>query len=238
LQACLLVYHLQYGSRRWIGEVLDSVRAQLKLAPVPELELAGELTEKFSVPFVLFLDPPKLSTGRLLWSLNASSLAGLTGFAKKVCDQLLQRDDLATAKLTRSMVLQSAAALEVEDERCFELLAEARREAVKEQRPLGELLVIEFEQRLLRGKFAGLRRLFGELQANHLENPRVQQHLYRVLLDFGLLSQDGRVRLPVEEPERAAAGGIWTPDSAAAGEPAAEIAGESTSGSKLWIPGS
>jgi hypothetical protein len=99
------------------------------------------------------------------------------------------------------MVLQTRAMLAVEDDRCFECLAEARREASKEQRSIGELLVTELEQRLMRGRFNGVRRLFEEIQANYLDNPRVEQQLFRALMNLGLVTQDGRVRLPAETPE-------------------------------------
>lgn len=237
LQACLLFYHLQHGARYWIDNVLEEVRAKIGLGAVPELEVSGEFSEAFSLPFVLFLDPKKLSTGRLGWSLGASTLAGLTKHADKICEELLHRDDLSSARLSRSMILQTRAMLVVDDERCFEYLAEARREAVKEQRSVGELLVTELEQRLMRGRFQGVRRLFEEIQANHLDNPRVEQQLYRTLMNLGLVTQDGRVRLPTETPERPAAGGLWTPDGSSAGDSGAAAAAEPSGGSKLWIPG-
>ncbi|MFN5320236.1 MAG: tetratricopeptide repeat protein [Planctomycetota bacterium] len=237
LQACLLVYHLQYGARFWIEEVLQETRQKLGLGAVPELEVSGEFSEGFSVPFVLFLDPKKLTTGRLGWSLGASTLAGLTQYADRICEELLRRDDLASARLSRSMVLQTRAMLAVEDDRCFECLAEARREASKEQRSIGELLVTELEQRLMRGRFNGVRRLFEEIQANYLDNPRVEQQLFRALMNMGLVTQDGRVRLPAETPERPASGGLWTPDGGGSSDSGTAAVAEPTGGSKLWIPG-
>ena len=237
LQACLLVYHLQYGSRFWIDDVLPEVRQKLGLAAVPELEVAGELSEGFSLPFVLFLDPKKLNTGRLGWSLGASTLAGLTQFADRVCAELLQREDLSSARMSRSMILQTRAMLVLDDDRCFEYLTEARREASKEQRPVGELLVTELEQRLRRGRFAGVRRLFEEIQANHLDNPRVEQQLFRALMGLGLVTQDGRVRLPAEPAERPTGSGLWTPDGSGSSDAGTASVAEPSGGSKLWIPG-
>jgi tetratricopeptide (TPR) repeat protein len=234
LRASLLLYHLDYDSRPWIAEVLDEVRQSLKLSELPDFEPRGLETSELSPVYALFLNPAKLTTPQLAWCFSMGMMSGLAGLARKTCDELLKRDNLSESNLSKSILLQSAAMLEVDDDRCFELLGEARREAAREQRSLGEILVAEFEQRLLRGRFQGVRRLFEEIQTNHLDNPRVEEQFYRTLMSMGLLSQDGRVRLPIESPEPTTGSKLWTPDGSAS---SADAVAEPTGGSKLWIPG-
>jgi hypothetical protein len=234
LRASLLLYHLDYDSRPWIAEVLDEVRQSLKLSELSDFEPRGLETGELSPVYALFLNPAKLTTPQLGWCFSMGMMSGLAGLARKTCDELLKRDNLSESNLSKSMLLQSAAMLEVDDDRCFELLGEARREAAREQRSLGEILVAEFEQRLLRGRFQGVRRLFEEIQTNHLDNPRVEEQFYRTLMSMGLLSQDGRVRLPIESPEPTSGSKLWTPDGSSS---SADAVAEPTGGSKLWIPG-
>jgi hypothetical protein len=163
-------------------------------------------------------------------------LVGLSRQTELICEEMLRRDDLNSAKVSRSVVLETLGMVAVDDDRCLQLLAEARREASKEQRPIGELLVRELDQRLKRYRHSGVRRLFEEIQANHLDNPRVEQQLYQSLMSLGLITADGRVRLPAEPSERSSSGGLWTPAEGA--EAVGGTAADSSGGSKLWIPGS
>ena len=112
----------------------------------------------------------------------------------------------------------------------------ARRIVVKRGESPAALLLEELRLRLLMGRDVGeCDRLLQQLRANHINEPGVAQALYQLLVEFGIISPDGRPaakgRAAGETVAEAAAppepSKLWTPDAPA---PASEKK------SALWTP--
>jgi hypothetical protein len=147
---------------------------------------------------------------------------------------LLERNDIGTTPeatdAAKVKLHLSLADLSGDDEKCFEHIVLARQLAKKAGQPVGLVLVREFEQCLLRGRFNRLQSILKEIELHHMNDERVREALTGVLASYGLISPDGRLSLPVAEQDAQPAkeSGVWTPESATA-SPAGK--------SGLWIPG-
>lgn len=130
-------------------------------------------------------------------------------------------------------VLLAAAKVEADDDRCFQYLERAVKAAERIGNLLGTVLEFEFEQRVLRGRYDGLRELLMRLEKNHLHEPDVRSRLTYFMMKTGMIGPDGSVRIPKAPSAAAPESALWTPESVTV----AAAAGSEPGTSKLWIPG-
>lgn len=150
---------------------------------------------------------------------------------RQLAEFALQRGEF-TERLSKSSILSVLARTERDDDLAFKHIESAISAAKESGEPSGTFFVMEFEQRVLRGRYEGLQELLKRIERDHFGEPGVKELLFRFMIETGLITPDGRVRLP--QAQRAAAtSGLWTPDGGS------EIAAGDSSGgaSKLWVPG-
>lgn len=124
----------------------------------------------------------------------------------------------------------------------LEYLEKARKLATAEGESPAQWLIDELELRLLRGEGEKFLALLKEIQTRYINEIGVGPALMQLLTRYGLVSPDGRLRVPTRRDAAAAAEiresqatapPVWTPDA-----PAAPSAGdEQPKESKLWLPG-
>jgi tetratricopeptide (TPR) repeat protein len=238
IAAMILIYQLDEEPQSWTDEVADALYAELQLPRVPNIDLNRRQPETLTSTLLRFVDLGELRAFDLQRFFVLGVSTGHLNVVSRIAKKLIAMD-FDESIVSKDYLLTSLAGLTSNDDECFEYLAQARKHAAAKGDPLGGILITEFEQRLLRRRFLGLRKIFHELQSRHLDEPGVQERFSEVLMKFGLLTREGGVVLPKEVPEKPApeSGKLWTP-----GEPAAvglnSESGAQSSGSKLWIPGS
>ena len=110
--------------------------------------------------------------------------------------------------------------------------------AVEKKESPARWLLAELSVRLPRMEAERCNQIVQTLQSQHLNEPGVADGLYRMLVNYGVISPDGTPAGGQAAPQPAMpaepappAGGLWTPDS-----PTPPAGGERGK-SKLWVPG-
>jgi tetratricopeptide (TPR) repeat protein len=233
-QAVLLKFEMSLDGRQWSAEWTQRARDAVGLPSLPtasiqDLELADSPFE------LLYSDISQLPNQQLaVLFIMASSLFNAT-LIRRVGRMLLERNGQIEG-FGPELIHISLAGVETDDDICFQHLAQAREIAQQSGREVGNVLVAEFEQRLLRGKTNGMRRIIQEVQRKHLNEPGVGERLAGILSKYGMITSDGRIFLPPEDEGESAKAktGLWTPEASGS---SAAIEGAGSGESKLWIPG-
>ena len=236
IAAMILTYQLDQEPRTWTAEVAGMLNGELQLPSIPNIDLKRRPRETLTSTLLRFVDLDELSLEDLQRCFVSALSTGHLNVVSRIAKKLIGTEFEETI-LAKDFLLSSLAGLTADDDECFEYLAQARKHAAIKGNPMGGILISEFEQRLMRRRFTGLRKIFHELQTRHMDEQGVRERFTEVLMKFGLLTREGGVVLPTETPEEpaASAGKLWTPSEPAAAGMGAE-SGEQ-SGSKLWIPG-
>jgi tetratricopeptide (TPR) repeat protein len=231
-RALLTRFESKLDGRPYRQEWVETTYAHLKLAVLPAWKPDKQAPEAWAPLSIDHADWSGCTTSELEQAfLLATSYRRLTAI-QAIATELLTRP-AEELKLGKATLLLTMATLTADDDDCFAKFDEAKRLAPGNSDEQGVILVNEFEQRLIRGRFVGLRNLTMDLQRRFAQSETVLKQFSRVLLKYGLLTAEGRIRLPREDAmaEEAPAGGLWTPDSAGSSS------SPSGGGSKLWVPG-
>jgi tetratricopeptide (TPR) repeat protein len=182
------------------------------------------------------VDATKLSDERLAKLTLDAALANATSAIAHLAPELLRRPQLHR---TVNMYAVSATAVsEAPDyEAAFEYLSDARRLVAPELVPPGLWDVMEFTGAFDRLEQDRLAALFQQAADAANRDEVVAKALVRALAERGLITEDGRMRVPMpvsEDAETALEGGdepqdepkIWTPESEAAKQ----------GKGKIWLP--
>lgn len=237
-----LVLHLEQSNNLLTSghSATTELRRNLGIPMLPEIDPRSIKDRPASPLRQRYIQMDKLTDEQLL-HMHAEAMAiGNFAVMRKLVPEVLARPSL-DEKIPRDASLSIMAHLSENDEEALEYLQQAKNFAVERDRPIGVYLVQEFEMRLERGLTDKLAGLLQRIQIHHLGEPNVEQHLVRVLSRFGLLNREapgsGNDLDDMEEPAPEMAGGIWTPDQAAAEAPPDDALKEQPQGSKLWLPG-
>ncbi|MEZ6095391.1 MAG: hypothetical protein R3C03_14370 [Pirellulaceae bacterium] len=231
--AVLAKLTMSLDGRPWIHEWAKEARDAIGLTEIEKRDVTEE--QPLDSPFeASFINLSSLDSDDLATTFMMAAKVQSISLLRSAGAELLKRSDFG-GRLTEEMVYSSMAQVTGDDEECFDYLKRAKSAAKAKGHEVGRIMVTEFEQRLLRGKFNGLRALIQDIQKNHIREEGIAERMAMILSKYGLITPDGRVFLPPES-ESAKTGGIWTPD----GESATAGVSEDASGSgesKLWIPG-
>ncbi len=228
-QAAVARMALNLDGREWASEWSDAAHNALGLQPIPKTNLTSivDAHSPFSMYYAIFdaLPDEDLSIAFLV-----AMQIGAASVIRTVGKLLIERNHF-DGRVKAEMVHLALAQVVSDDETCFQHMNAAKEIVRQTKSGLGNILVLEIEQRLLRGKPQGIRAIFQELQRNHLNDPGVADSLAMTLSKYGLITPDGQIMLPRESGNATStANKLWTPDEAPG-------AGGSQSESKLWIPG-
>ncbi len=214
-------------------EFRSTLYEQVGIPPLPRYlpaKLGREVLSPFQLYYVEFenLDPDDF-IGFFLMAVRIDNI----NLQRRVVHHALETQKFSD-QLPEESVLLAAAKVELDDDRCFEYLDRAAKAAEKTGNLLGTVLEFEFEQRVLRGRFEGLRELLTRLEKNHLRDPDVRSRLAYFLMRTGMIRPDGSIRIPKAPSASAPESALWTPDNATI---ATSSSGSEPGASKLWIPG-
>jgi tetratricopeptide (TPR) repeat protein len=181
-------------------------------------------------PFQMqFLDLKKLSNEDLFDVHRSSMVLQMPGLLLKTVDEMLERDGFDL--MPRDLMLSMKAQATHDDDAALACLEEARAEAKKEGKPIGQFLLQEFEMRLERGLTEKLPSLLQTLRTNHLQEPGIEASLAQLLHRYGLIDEDQIMRGRANAMDPAVSSMAVPP----AAEPAAAPA-SADEPSKLWLP--
>lgn len=232
---------------------VESVRERLGLLPAAPLELGpGENPWLFSIPKLRRLAFEKLSDEQLIAAWNRVGRVGHAGLAERAIRNLLARTSLATKIDSENMYMSmvNLSREQLRSEEALDWLTKGKQDAKARKASLEALLVWEFEELILRSLLAD------DAPGSDPQREEIAATLWNYYrpklpnaaqLIAGMLNQMelpgpwnvGRGNMEggnagggnTGESESlaavgAGAGGIWTPEAQASGQP-----------SKLWLPG-
>ncbi len=176
-------------------------------------------------PFLMqFLDLEELSNEDLFEVHRNSMVLQMPSELLRTVDAMLSRDGFDL--MPRDLMLSMKAEATHDNDQALACLEEARDEARKEGKPIGQFLLQEFEMRLERGLTEKLPSLLHTLRTSHFQEPGVEAGLAQLLHRYGLIDEEQIMR---------GRGQGMDPALAAMGAPAAEPAAAAEP-SKLWLP--
>ncbi len=234
-QAVICGLELSNDARPWSQEWGREARRAVGLKEIPLVSFDEVTWGNLPSPFLTrYIDLSQLETKKLEQLYASTMYAGVIRGVRAIAPLLLEREDLGTSpaaqEAMRVRLHLSLAELSADDEQCFDHIARARQLLKKSGQPVGHILVREFEQSLLRGKYGRLQPILREIELHHVQEKGVREALTRVLASYGLITPDGQLVIPAEEDTASgeSAPAVWTPESA-----------QSAAGGKsgLWIPG-
>jgi hypothetical protein len=218
----------------------NDLRRRLGLPPTETIDPAAVNLRRLPLTRFTRLNVEKLSDDDLAVAYQRAAahqhLESLGALAKEA----LRREALSD-KIDRAAAHRILSQTATNPKEALEHLQKCREIVVKRGESPAALLLEEFRFRLLSGN--GLEecdRILQRIRANHLSEPGVAQALYQTLVEFGIITPDGRSAMGAPPRAPAAAEGsvpvapeagakLWAPGSPT---PAAE-----EKKSKLWMPG-
>lgn len=187
-------------------------------------------------PFQLqFIDLSKLSNEDLFDLHRSVMVLRMPNELLRTVNEMLVRDDFEF--MPRDLMLSIKARGTYDNAEAFACLEEARAEARKADKPVGQILLQEFEMRLARGLTEKLPSLLHTLRTTHLHEPDVETELAQILHQYGLIDEDQIVRGKANAMAAATApGAVPSVATHSAAEPTATSAAADEEPSKLWLP--
>lgn len=233
-QALILLMELQADTLDWDFD-FDAYRRSLGLPVPPPLEAT------------LLKSRPAIGLSCTKWrrialaEMSDEQVSGLMGFAAAIhltksavsYAREIERRPSTVGALPRIGAHQLLADAAENPDEALQHITAACDQIVAQKRSPARYLLTTLVPLLQRGFAEVFTRVFERIQRNYMSEPGIAQSLYQLLISMGVMTPDGKL---VEQPgtapaaETPAAGGIWTPEGAAA-SPASE------SKSKLWVPG-
>jgi hypothetical protein len=217
---------------------LNEVRTLLGLEPEGPLALDNVNFERLPVHRLSRVDVAKLNDEQLLTIYRRSYAVMAVSSLRRIAQEVISRPSL-NERIDKVEAYDILSDVALNTDEALMYLDQARKLATSEGESPAAWLLDEMEIRLLRGEGDKFLQLLKEIQTRYMNEPGISNALLDLLSRYGLVTPDGRLRIPrpqeaaMSEPEPAAASsGVWTPDG---GSAAAQ--GEGQSESKLWIPG-
>lgn len=217
-----------------MGGVYDELRGKLGL-PLPEpLDPTGLDLRRVPLVRLARVDVEKLTDEQLKDAFHRLLAAAFQQAVQRVAQEVTRRPspELLEYKLAAySSLIQS----EEDSDRALDLIETARQTAEQARRSTARWDMEELNVRIQRQEGERVAALIAHLRDEHGREPGVAEALTQVFMRLGMIGPDGRARMPAEAAEQsgivvpgaeAAAGKLWTPESAAPG------------GQKpgLWVP--
>lgn len=235
LAARAMIFRLELMNYELGGrELAQELESQFGLAPLVQKPLSlGQVS--YTLSAIHYGDFRELSAKELNAIFKMCIPAQLNAALVRAGLALLQMEPDSEESLSKTFIYAVLAAAVDDDAKMIEWFAQARREALKEQIPIGRILISELNQRLRRGiTDEPTARLMHEIQAHHLQDEGIRREFFEVLDHYGFINRDAGQELtpgsqsavdPVEEKTRMS-------PAKGRGNPAS-----SSGGSKLWLPG-
>jgi hypothetical protein len=184
----------------------------------------------------------KLADDDLVTAFRRATMIGSARLIRRIAQEVVSRPSLDNhPEVSKAEVYDILSRIAPDADEALALVLKAQEIAkVKGQSPARYLLA-EFTLRLRRGEEAEAKRVLNTLMSKHMREPGIQQSVYSILAQLGLIEIDPTTGQPVmargmaAAPAAAPAGGLWTPDQGMPTVPAP--AAPAASKSKLWVPG-
>ncbi|HZZ30200.1 MAG TPA: tetratricopeptide repeat protein [Pirellulales bacterium] len=239
LQAAILL--LQLSDADSTPDTYNQLRRNFKLPELGDLNSAGLDMNQLPLNRMFRLQPESLSDEQLQQAFNRAVVANFALALKRLAPEVVQRPNIPVPEYKLSAYRwlvrtapNSTAALQIIDE------ARKLAEAHKQSSASWDLL--ELSLRIQLGDGQTVLQLIDHIQRQHAREPGVAQALVQLLMQFGLITPDGRLAVGAAPPAAAGAsaatplvvpgaaaepGKLWTPD-------APQATGEKKSA--LWLP--
>ncbi len=188
----------------------------------------------------------ELEDESLYIAFQRAVLKGLNQVIFRAGREMINRDRLPKG-LDKHQVYEAVVNAAPNSDVGLEIVEEAAALAKANGESPARWLLAELSLRLPRLESDHCSRLIQKLQSQHMGEPGVADGLYRLLVAYGVISEDGKFAAgaaaapdaapgasapPAAAPQQAGEGsGLWTPD----GPPPAS--GDEPQKSKLWVPG-
>jgi hypothetical protein len=240
LLATILV--LQLADADSSPDTYNQLRRELKLPELNDLDAAGLDINKLPLNRLCRLKPDALTDAQLQLAFNRAVVANFALALKRLAPEVVKRPSVPAAefKLSAYRWLVRSATNSTE---ALRILDEARKLAETSKQSTAAWDLMELSLRIQRGEGPAVMQLIDHIQRHHAREPGVAQALVQLLMQFGLITPDGRLAMGAAPPAAAAAGNtatplvvpgaaaepgkLWTPDAPQAG-------GEKKS--SLWLP--
>ena len=217
------------------GWDVDAVRQTLGL-PVPAPIAVTDGLDAVALPELHRIDLASLNDETLERAYGISSLFAATKARLRFGHELLRRGCLERPA-DRYQVLLDLAQHADSHESSLGLLAQAKKEAVAAHVSPAAALLAELSHRLMNGEMAEAQEVLNTLQCNHVREPGVQELLFRLLREHGIIRDEHLQKMqqaamsgaPQQPTPPDTGSALWTPDA-----PAPSREGEQPS--KLWLP--
>jgi tetratricopeptide (TPR) repeat protein len=236
LMAAAFVLQLTAEENSWDVD-FDALRKKLNL-PIPEpIDPTG--VDIMELPLVrlerLILD--KLSDEELVQVYHRSMANRAVKALTRSAEAVLARDSVA-ALIDKAEVYATLSNQAGDPETAIELILKAQQTATEKGRSPAQYLLMELAQRFARGDGPDCQRLIQTIQTRHINEPGIAQTFFNMLVQFGVITPDGRPTAAMRQAAAAAgppaggptADGLFT--GGAEPTPAAE-----QKESKIWMPG-
>ena len=239
----------------------NDLRAKLNVPTRPILSGKDLDVMKLSMVQLTRIDPTELEDEQLYIAFQRAVMKNLSALIFSLGQEMLKRDKLPKG-LDKSQLYEALINSSSDSDGALALVAEAKALSAANNESVARWLLAELSVRLPRMESEQCNRLVQTLQAQHMNEPGVADGLYRLLVNYGVISPDG-TPAGGGAPGRPGAGGpgaggpgaggpgIGGPAAGgpAAGQAAPESgglwtpdgppapAGEEPQKSKLWVPG-
>jgi hypothetical protein len=216
----------------------DELRTKLGL-PLRQLIPSKNLDIlTLSMVKLMWIDAGELDDEQLYVAFQRAALKNQIRPIFRFGKEMMKRDQIPK-ELDKSELYETVIGASPTTEVALELVAEAKAMAVQENESPARWLLAELSVRLSRMESELCTRLVQTIQSHHMNEPGVADGLYRLLVNYGVISPDGTPAGGRPAPQQAAAptpnapepGGLWTPDGPTT------PAGNEPQKSKLWVPG-
>jgi hypothetical protein len=209
------------------------VRSELGLPTLGPLDPAELPVERLSLVRLARLDVAKLNDDELRRLYQHALAFQIPTALPKLARAVVDRPSLAASEECRT-ACRVLAQTERDPQQAVHYIDRARKAEQAAGRSCASLDFQELDLRIRSGQGEAANRLLAHLQQQHIREPGVAEALYRILVQIGAISPDGRPTAPSrEEPSLIVPGGgeaepgkIWTPDSETPGGQRG----------KLWTP--
>ncbi|MDP6717314.1 MAG: hypothetical protein QGF59_01610 [Pirellulaceae bacterium] len=216
----------------------DELRTKLGIPTRPMISGKNQDVLKLSMVQLTRINGEELEDEQLYIAFQRAALKNQTELIFSFGQEMLKRDRLPKG-LEKNQLYEALINACSDSDVALELVAEADAIAAEKNESPARWLLAELSVRLPRMESDQCNRLVQTIQSRHMNEPGVADGLYRLLVNYGVISPDGTPAGGGPAPQQAAAptagapegGGLWTPDGPAT------PAGDESQKSKLWVPG-
>ena len=218
------------------------LRRSLGLPILEPIDPAGVRVTALTPPQQTRLVVEKLSDDDLSALYRRAVMLGAPRLVKKLAREVVARPSLDNRPdLSKAETYDVLSRLATDPQEALEMILKAEEQAKAQGQSPARYLLTEFTMRLRLGDEAEAKRVLNTIMSKHMREPGVQQAVYSLLAQLGLIEVDPATGRPVmtgaggmpggvvPAPAAASPSGLWTPDQAAPTPAGGK--------SKLWMPG-